>query len=90
MIRAYKLPGCIMLMGHAGSAPKGEDLVCAAVSVLAETLRASLPPESSLVSDGFAAFFFPEPCPEAEFVYRGLLLLAKAYPEAVCLRRARR
>ncbi len=83
MIRVYRTPGILVLKGHAGAAPKGEDLVCAAVSVLTETLRATLFPKESILEEGFAAFRFAEPCPEAEFVCRGLRLLEKAYPDCI-------
>ncbi len=32
----------VRILGHAGSAPKGEDLVCAAVTALAQTLAANV------------------------------------------------
>ncbi len=90
MIRAGRLSGGVMVAGHAGLAPRGQDLVCAAVSILTETLGAVLPPEASQMEDGFAAFHFTEPCPEAEFACSGLKLLEKAYPSCVCFQDKRR
>lgn len=34
--------GCITIKGHAGYAPHGQDIVCAAVSALTETFLASV------------------------------------------------
>lgn len=42
MIVITALPGKITVTGHAGCAPSGQDVVCAGVSVLVETLAASL------------------------------------------------
>lgn len=42
MIVITAQPGRITITGHAGYAPRGQDIVCAGVSVLVETLAASL------------------------------------------------
>ena len=42
MIRVRYSPRCIRIAGHAGSAPKGQDIVCAAVSALYFTLAQEL------------------------------------------------
>ncbi len=81
MIRAVRSPGRLVIRGHAGTAPKGQDLVCAAVSILTETLRAVLPEGAAEMGEGFGAFRFSEPCPEADFVCAGLKLLAESFPE---------
>lgn len=83
MIRVIRRPGYLELRGHAGTAPRGHDLVCAGVSILAETLCASLPPGSVTWGEGLGIFSFPEPCPAADTVCTGLRLLAEQYPQAV-------
>lgn len=85
MIQARHTPGGLELRGHAGYAPAGADIVCAAVSILAETLARSLPSGSSRQGSGFAMFRFPEDSPQARFVLLGLRLLAESYPEAISL-----
>lgn len=83
MIRAEKAPGRLRIRGHAGYAPPGQDIVCAAVSILAETLASMLPPERIFLGEGRADFDCREE--EMEFVWRGLSLLAHRYPENISL-----
>jgi uncharacterized protein YsxB (DUF464 family) len=42
MITITHSGGCITIKGHAGYAPHGQDIVCAAVSALTETFLASI------------------------------------------------
>ena len=42
MIVVTNSGGCIKIKGHAGYAPLGQDIVCAAVSALTETFLASV------------------------------------------------
>jgi uncharacterized protein YsxB (DUF464 family) len=42
MIEITRCDRCITVSGHAGYAPHGQDIVCAAVSVLANNLIASI------------------------------------------------
>ena len=54
----------LTVSGHAGSAPKGEDLVCAAVSALVQTYFFSLQRLLNLnmdadIDDGFLSFNLP-------------------------------
>jgi len=42
MITVTQLPGNIIIEGHAGYAPHGQDIVCAAVSALLQTFVASV------------------------------------------------
>ena len=42
MIEIKHTGGCITMKGHAGYAPPGQDIVCAAVSALTETFIASV------------------------------------------------
>ncbi len=83
MIRVDHRPGKLTLRGHAGCGPKGGDIVCAAVSILVETLAGSLPEEDVRLGEGFAEFRFAPGNPEVKFVLRGLGLVAEAYPDAV-------
>lgn len=89
MIRALHSPGRLWIRGHAGAGPRGQDPVCGAVSILAETLARSLPPDHSALGAGRARFRFPEDSPEARFVLRGLDLLAQTYPGFVSLETCR-
>ena len=85
--------------GHAGYAPAGQDIVCAAVSVLAQTLANKVEAAvrsgrllTSCVQHGetFVVQALPKPGPNAlmvaswfDFVADGLDLLAEQYPENV-------
>lgn len=42
MIEINRQNGCITIEGHAGYAPHGQDIVCAAVSALVQTFIASV------------------------------------------------
>ena len=71
--------------GHAGFAPKGQDIVCAAVSVLMQTLACSV--GTSMGNDGKG---FSVVCKKSndniakfELVTDGLVLLQREYPENV-------
>lgn len=83
MITAVRTPEGLRIRGHSGYAAPGQDIVCAAVSILTETLAASLPGGSVYLGRGYADL----PCngPEGEFVWRGLCLLAHRYPENIRL-----
>ena len=85
MIRALYSPGRLWIRGHAGAGPRGQDPVCGAVSILAETLARSLPDGQSCLESGKARFRFPPDSPEARFVVRGLYLLAQTWPRFVRL-----
>lgn len=85
--------------GHAGYAPAGQDIVCAAVSVLAQTLANKVEAAArsgrlltSCVQHGetFVVQALPKPGPNAlmvaswfDFVEEGLRALAEAYPDNV-------
>ncbi len=77
-------------VGHAGAAPHGEDLVCAAVSTLLCTLAAKLEPancnSSSRLEPGFAdirAARSRTSLAAFSFAETGLQLLAGQYPQYV-------
>ena len=83
MIRVSDRPGRLTLRGHAGWGNRGADIVCAAVSILVETLARSLPEGETQLGDGFAEFRFAPGNPAAACARRGLSLLAESYPENV-------
>lgn len=71
--------------GHSGSAPRGEDLVCAAVSILIQTLAEELRGVNSYeLETGHFKCYVPE---EDEacvmFAADGLRLLSEQYPDYV-------
>lgn len=86
------------LRGHAGSAPKGEDLVCAAVSALCCTLAENLRRRDSralvILQPGYARF----QCRSQDLAlicvmdafYLGFRELARSYPEYIRTRRPKR
>ena len=87
MIRAVFGRDRVTVMGHAGYAPKGQDIVCAAASALVFSLIGSLRQEENLrevvirPGDVTAA---KGPCrEELELVRCGLAQLAAQYPQCV-------
>ena len=70
----------LRISGHAGSAPKGQDLICAAVTALALTLRENA--ENSELSSGNASFSGGNP-EVYQAMARGFSLLAKTFPKEV-------
>ena len=97
--RRYYDAHLLIIEGHAGSAEKGRDLVCAAVSALAVTLVACLRDREAdgqvtlrrcVVRDGYVCVE-AEPSPDGaddvravfETVVTGLRLLADCYPDHV-------
>ena len=87
--------GQITVAGHAGCAPPGQDIVCAAVSALSETLAASLealaPDRVSVAaSDGYLQINYLEPGNRSEAArlltgsfLLGVRAIAGSYPAAV-------
>lgn len=89
----------LAVSGHAGYAPEGQDIVCAAVSVLAQTLANKVEAAArsgrlltSCVQHGetFVVQALPKPGPNNlmvaswfDFVEEGLRALAEAYPDNV-------
>lgn len=91
----------MVMYGHAGSAPKGEDLVCAAASMLAWCLRSTVsrmeellrcPPKLVLHRGRAEIIATPRPEYRAEIlmafwtVQNGIAELAQGFPENVKLR----
>lgn len=90
MIRVRITHKSIHLGGHAQAAPMGEDLVCAAASMILYTLGATLE-EKGLLLDGdgvcgrgFVIATDPEEAkPYMEMAATGLRLLAENFPQNV-------
>ena len=94
--RDAEMPG-MLIAGHAGSAPYGQDLVCAACSILGYTLINSIAeiPEymGSFYVDDTHGVIHVEARPEEEHrelclhtfdvIYTGFEILAAKYPENV-------
>ena len=87
----YNEVGDVMILraeGHAGFAPKGQDIVCAAVSTLMQTLAYSLDGGTVTYADDrnlmeVQAKQNLDSVTKFELVTDGLILLADAYPEHV-------
>ncbi len=85
----------LYVSGHAGHGPAGQDIVCAAVSILTNTLLAELQERQKdgegqiqeLIQEKgrFYVRFWGDAEREFDFCKTGLLLLQKAYPECVCI-----
>ncbi|NLP36873.1 MAG: ribosomal-processing cysteine protease Prp [Firmicutes bacterium] len=90
----------LQVKGHSGSAPKGEDIVCAGVSALVQTLYFSLQKLLQLelaaeIRDGYFDLDMPQDLPEsvrekaallAEGTLVGLVSMEKSYPEYLQVR----
>ena len=84
MIRAVFGRDRVTVMGHAGYAPKGQDIVCAAASALVFSLIGSLRQEENLIRPGYVTAAAKGPCwEELELVRCGLAQLAAQYPQCV-------
>ena len=86
MIRAVFGRDRVTVTGHAGYAPKGQDIVCASALVFA--LIGSLRQEENLrevvIRPGYVTAAAKEPCrEELELVRCGLAQLAAQYPQCV-------
>ena len=89
----------LYIRGHAGAGPKGHDLVCAAVSVLAQTAiytayKLSLSDDvQSVIENGHAAILcrcrekeeHRRLCEAFSVIADGLFLLARRYPENITI-----
>ena len=76
----------IFFSGHAGYAPEGEDIVCAAVSILFFTLAKAVVQKGgrAFFRSGEGKIFVPEELErELSFVRSGISLLAEKYPDKV-------
>ena len=74
---------CLEVRGHAGTAPAGQDLVCAGATVLVLTLGEQA--QTKEIRRGYARISGGNP-QVYEAVARGFQLLAKNFPQAVHLK----
>lgn len=81
MIQVVMKENALWVYGHGGSAPKGENIVCAAASILAEATAAALEMQGRLAlsyfGDGFCALTATEDCETLEVARQGFFLLAR-------------
>lgn len=92
MIKVHIAPSYLHVEGHAGYAPAGQDIVCAAVSALTLTLADSLQAltedniQSTLVN-GDAFIAFENPSEEAKLLidsfFIGVSGIARSYPDHI-------
>ena len=87
MIRVTAEPGRLTVRGHADYAPKGQDIVCAAVSALLLALAERLQ-EKNLVRElimrpGYVTIAMRGAEREAEVIKCGLRQLERRFPQCV-------
>lgn len=94
MIQIYMDGSKILVEGHAGFAPPGQDIVCAGVSALTQTLVQALdvlaPGEAAFyIEPGKAAIQFHTHSEKSRLLARsffiGVEMIAQTYPENVSL-----
>jgi len=93
MITIQHRPGLITVSGHSGYAPPGQDIVCAAISTLTQTLAASVDELTndriqSDIRQGYAVIRYKEDLSEqGKLLIRSFFIgvsgVASAYPEHV-------
>ena len=87
MIRAAFGKNCLTVEGHAGYAPKGQDIVCAAVSALVYALIGTLEETENVAEmvlrPGYAAVEAKKKTAAFDLVRCGLTQLADRYPDFV-------
>lgn len=82
----------LRVTGHSGSAPKGEDLICAAVTILVRTLVAMLQRrgalQSATVAEGNALIIGDTVATDGvwESFACGIELLAEQYPDYISIK----
>ena len=96
MIQVLESQSAIVVAGHSRYAPPGQDIVCAAVSALVQTLALSLnrwvPGQvKCFVDSGIAIFHYPFLNEKSRILIRSFLLgmeaIAKEYPGNIVLTR---
>jgi uncharacterized protein YsxB (DUF464 family) len=94
LIEVSRFKGGITIKGHAGYAPSGEDIVCAGVSTLAQTLIASIEAltEDAIQYDiqpGWLELKFRKLSASAKLLiasfFVGIEMIADNYPDNVTL-----
>ena len=92
MIHVTFYQNILIVQGHANYAPKGKDIVCAAVSTLVNALTGTLEVAGNLykaiLTPGFAYVESRKDDPAFDVVRCGLWQLAKKYPEHVSVDKA--
>lgn len=91
MIEVCKVDDGLVISGHAGAAPKGEDLVCAAVTILIHSLNAMLEDEPIEMKLFPGAYTLKGVSSERartalEMAMCGFKLLQEHYPEFVAIK----
>lgn len=88
----YNIVRELRVAGHSGSAPKGEDLICAAVTILVRTLVAMLQRRGTLrsatVAEGNALIIGDKVATDGvwESFICGIELLAEQYPDYISIK----
>lgn len=94
MIQVVLRDNGMWVAGHSGYGAKGEDVVCAAVSILVEAAAAELEEQGRLVlccfGDGMCSLTAGEDCETLDVARKGLLLLARYYGDYVSIRDVRK
>lgn len=85
MTRIILKPHELTAEGHAGYGPHGQDIVCAAISVLAQTLAACVEDqaEEAEIMPGYVHIRWVDETEAAKVIKRGFELLCEAYPNHV-------
>lgn len=92
MINVRAAPGSIIITGHANYAPPGKDIVCAAISALTQTLKASAEELTEdkikfVISPGRADIDYKNLSDKAQLLMDsflvGIKMIADEYPDNV-------
>lgn len=96
MIHVTLKDNALWARGHSGSAPKGQDILCAAVSILMEATAAALERQDKLLlgyfGSGFCSIITDTDSEILEVARQGIFLLAQHYGDDIKVKdlRARR
>lgn len=95
MITATITPRTLVIVGHAGYAPRGQDIVCEAVSALSQTLAACYPPDRvTEIMPGRAELDIKDLTHDEETLLNayitGMRMLADTYPAHVRIKDERK
>ena len=94
MIQISMRENALWAHGHSGSGPRGQDVICAAVSILMEATAAALERQDKLAlsyfGDGYCFLIAAEDSPLLEVAREGFLQLAKHYGNYVKVKDLRR
>lgn len=94
MIQVVLRDNAMWAYGHSGYGPKGQDVVCAAVSILMEAAAAELEQQGQLVLccfvDGGCSITAERDCEALDMARQGILLLERYYGDYVSVRDLRK